>query len=510
VPPRTAPPLDLAALVGARWPAPAGGAPAWLPFAVPAAGAVAAAVFPLYPRAGLGVLIVTLATAAPVVVAARGRRGAGAFLLGGLAVGLAAVSVIRASEWLAALCLLAAACLAIAAVLDARTWAAVLRCVPAFGIALVRAAPWLSVPHRPGRGRGADPKVRAAAEKARRDRSSALVNGVGLGVSAALVVGLLLASADAAFAQLLGKLVPDVELELDVGTVPGRVVWFVLVAALVLAGAYGARSRVEWPRPLGPFRARQVAEWLTPVLCVGSVIALFLAVQATMLFGGAEVVFDGDAASHASRARQGFGQLFLVTLIVLGLLAWAGRAADRGGTPGQRRAFGFAGGALTAMALLLAASALRRLWLYQEQYGWTVSRIVVGALEIWLAFLLAAVAAAWLLRRVDAVPRLVIASAGAGLLALSVAGPDALAASWNVDRYRETGKVDLYYLSTLSADAVPALQRLPEPLRDCVLAGRETTDDGWTTWNLARARADASLRENPAPTTAMSCETEIR
>jgi hypothetical protein len=352
--------------------------------------------------------------------------------------------------------------------------------------------------------------VRAAAVKARRERSSALVNGVGIGVTAALVVGLLLASADAAFAQLLGKLVPDVELQLDVGTVPGRVVWFVLVSALVLAGAYGARSDVRWPRPLGPYRARQAAEWLTPVLCVASVIGLFLAVQATMLFGGAEVVFDGDAASHASRARQGFGQLFLVTLIVLGLLAWAGRAADRGGTPGQRRAFGFAGGALTAMALLLAASALRRLWLYQEQYGWTVSRIVVGALEIWLAFLLAAVAAAWLLRRVDAVPRLVIASAGAGLLALSVAGPDAMAASWNIDRYQQTGKVDLYYLSTLSADAVPALQRLPEPLRDCVLAGRETTDDGWTTWNLGRARADASLRENPPPTTAMSCETEIR
>ena len=40
----------------------------------------------------------------------------GSFLCGALAIGLAAVSVVRASEWLAVICLLAAGCLAIAAV----------------------------------------------------------------------------------------------------------------------------------------------------------------------------------------------------------------------------------------------------------------------------------------------------------------------------------------------------------------------------------------------------------
>jgi hypothetical protein len=91
----------------------------------------------------------------------------------------------------------------------------------------------------------------------------------------------------------------------------------------------------------------------------------------------------------------------------------------------------------------------------------------------------------------------VVASAGLGLLALALAGPDALAARWNVDRFEDTGRVDVRYLSTLSDDAVPALQRLPEPQRSCALAGRAPVDDGWTTWNLARARAADSLREQP-------------
>jgi hypothetical protein len=466
---------------------------------------VAAAVLPLYPRHGLGVLIVTLAAAAPVVVLARGRRGPGAFVLGALAIGLAAVSVVRASEWLAVICLLAAVCLAVAAVLDARSWAGVLRCVFAFPIAVVRGVPWVQHARRRIRAAatrekaGADLQATAAAEAAARQRSYAWVSGLVIGGFAALAVGALLASADAAFAHLIGRLVPDVDLDLDLGTVPGRAVWFCLVSALVLGGAYGVRSRVEWPAPLGPHRARLTAEWLTPLVLVGVVIALFIAVQATMLFGGADVVLRGSGISHASRARQGFGQLFLVTLIVLGLLAWAARLVELGGTPRQRRTFALAGGALTAMALVLAASALRRLWLYQEQYGATVTRIVAGSIEVWIAFILVAVAAAWLLRRVDVVPRLVIGSAGAGLLALSLAGPDAVAARWNVERFADTGKIDTLYLEHLSDDAVPALQRLPEAERGCALGGRTGVDDGWTTWNLGRARAAESLRDDPPP-----------
>ena len=502
--PRTQP-TDLARMVGADWPPPADPPPAWLDAALLAAAAVAAAVLPLYPRHGLGVLLVTLAAAAPVVVLARGRRGPGAFVLGALAIGLTAVSVVRASEWLAVICLLAAVCLAVAAVLDARSWAGVLRCMFAFPIAVVRGVPWVQHARRRTREAaarkksGTAPESAAAAEAAAKERSFAWVTGLAIGVFAALAVGGLLASADAAFAHLLGKLVPDVDVDLDLGTVPGRAVWFCLVFALVLGGAYGVRSRVEWPGPLGPHRARLTVEWLTPLVLVGVVITLFIAVQATMLFGGADVVLRGSGISHASRAREGFGQLFLVTLIVLGLLAWAGRAVERGGTRQQRRTFALAGGALTAMALLLAASALRRLWLYQEQYGVTVARIVAGSIEIWIAFILVAVAAAWLLRRVDVVPRLVIGSAGVGLLALALAGPDAVAARWNVERFADTGKIDTLYLEQLSDDAVPALQRLPDAERACALGGRTGVDDGWTTWNLARARAADSLREDPPP-----------
>jgi hypothetical protein len=158
---------------------------------------------------------------------------------------------------------------------------------------------------------------------------------------------------------------------------------------------------------------------------------------------------------------------------------------------------GAAGGVLLALALMLATSALRRLWLYQDVHGWTVTRLNAGAFELWVATVLIGVAIGWLLRRTDLLPRFLIGSAGLGLLLMGLAGPDALVAAADVKRFELTGKIDVYYLQALSADAVPALSRLPESKRACVLAGRPAADDPWFGWNLSRSRADALLRSYP-------------
>ena len=95
------------------------------------------------------------------------------------------------------------------------------------------------------------------------------------------------------------------------------------------------------------------------------------------------------------------------------------------------------------------------------------------------------------------------------LLGLAVVNPDRLIADRNVDRYygqnvdQNTGKgrIDLEYLSRLSADAVPALDRLPDPLRDCALReiAQDLTDnpDDWRGTNLGRRAAWKLLRAAP-------------
>ena len=462
-----------------------GSPPAWAVVAAGTAGSVAALLLPGVPRLGINLVICALTVAVPVGVLAfqrgraAGRRypvGRVTVLLGVITIGLTAVAAVRASEWLVGGCVVAAGCLGAATALDLRRWKALLATLPTFVVVTLNALPWAG-------------RV-LPAERMRRP-SQPWISGLVLGGVSTFVVAGLLASADAAFADLLDALWPSV----DPGLVPARVIVFLAVTATALGAMLAVSTQIRQPRsPVGP--ARHPAEWLLPLVLVAVTITAFLAVEATMLFGGAEVVTRGSSLSHANRAREGFGQLIVVTLIVLALLAWAGRSAA-GGPPRYRRLLGLAGGVLLVLALLLGVSALRRLWLYQDAYGFTVTRVNAAAFEFWVAFVLIGVGVGWLVRRTDLLPRFVIGSAGLGLLLVGLAGPDAIVASANVERFEHRGQIDTYYLRALSADAVPALNRLPEPLRSCVLGDQAMDEDPWYAWNLARSRAKALLRADP-------------
>jgi hypothetical protein len=78
-----------------------------------------------------------------------------------------------------------------------------------------------------------------------------------------------------------------------------------------------------------------------------------------------------------------------------------------------------------------------------------------------------------------------------------VLNPERFVAEHNVARWVETGRIDASYLGSLSADAVPPLVELPEPMRSCVLAAiaaqLPAPDDDWRSANLARATARDQL-----------------
>src|SRR5207302_10745598 len=105
--------------------------------------------------------------------------------------------------------------------------------------------------------------------------------------------------------------------------------------------------------------------------------------------------------------------------------------------------------------------------------------------------------------RAGGVRRAVAGTAGLGLLAWALLNPDRFIADRNLDRWQRTGDIDLPYLSTLSADAAPALDRLPPRLRGCVLGQIADdvlyTPDDWRSWNLGRAQARALVRTDLTP-----------
>ncbi len=474
-PPSAPPAAPVAPVLGPPrppwWPAPRRRVPWTLLGAASGAGLLAALTLPGQ-RAGLPLTLLLLTATVVVQVHRRGRRRLSgdrpALLLAGL---LALVPSLRAEALLAALT--TCACLGLLAMvsLERTRWLG-LASAPALSLAAAaRASAWLV----------RRPPVRVGSPV----HPWAWARGVGGGLVLVVVLVQLLASADPVFARLVGWRVPE---ELGARLVLGTV-----AAASVLGLGASALS----PPVLERDRSRpgpSPAEWAVPLLLADAVLLLFLLVQSAVLFDpGAALA--GTGVTPSQWARQGFGQLVAVTVLLLLTLGWAVRRVDRD-RAGQVRLLLTGGGALALMVLAVVAGALSRMAFYTGQLGATALRLYVVVFECWLALVVLLVVLTWLTRRVHLLPRAVVVSAAAAVLVLAALGPEAVAASYNVDRFGRTGALDARHLGGLSADAVPAVARLPEPQRSCVLTAMQPdSGDAWYAANLARERAAAVLRE---------------
>jgi hypothetical protein len=465
-------------LFGDRWPGPAGPIAGDLLACVVAFGVVLATAAPESPT-GVGWLFTaSVATAMTIMVAWGGRSrhpltpaDVGWTLL---AVALTAVGTVRAADWLAALCLMAAAAAAALAVAR-RSFRSLTMSLLAPVIAAMRALPWVA------RGMRTGPR--------RLMRAGAAVLSAGLVL---LVFVPLLASADAAFSQVVDAVTPEIAVDSVVrwiflfafGTAASAGAFFLLVAPP--PEPYGADPR--------PTRLR-LLDWSLPTGVLVAVLALFVGVQFVVLFGSDDYVLRTTGLTYAEYARSGFWQLLAVTALALGMLALGSRWAPAR-TPAERIAKRGLLAALALLTLVVVASAINRMWLYQQAYGFTVLRLLVLTCELWLGagFLLALVAVLRL--RPGGLSRPMVAVGMLALLGLAVLDAERFIAAHNVARWSETGKLDTSYLGHLSADAVPALIDLPPAVRDCILVdigdGLATPDD-WRSTNVAREAARAEL-----------------
>jgi hypothetical protein len=424
---------------------------------------------------GLGAFV-TGASVLALALTARGTRPRAQQLLPATAAAmLLAVAALRGADWLVGLCLLGAWGLASLALVGGRTWTGVLLSGCAAALVPLRALRWFASP------------VSAMALPRRGIVVAAL--SVGLLV----VFGVLLGTADPAYGHLLEVLLPSARPDVVVQRC------FLLLGTAGVAGlaVYLAQRppAVDALAP-GPATPARRGEWLVPLAAVDGLFLSFVVVQLTVLFGSREHVLRTTGLTYAEYARHGFWQLLVVTGLTLAVIAIAVRVAPRVSSR-DRLVVRVMLGALCLLSLVIVASALHRMSLYQAEYGWTQLRLLVSAVELALGAVFLVLLAAGVRLDGRALPRAVVGVATVTLLGLAALDPDAWIARHDVARYQSTGDIDTSYLSGLSADAVPELLRLPEPLRSCAvepIARRlEELPHPWYDDNLARACARAAL-----------------
>ena len=311
-----------------------------------------------------------------------------------------------------------------------------------------------------------------------------------------VVFALLLGSADAVFADLLRSPFervpfPDLPRHLVVVGVAGAA--FVTIA--VRATAPVALARAIQPIEGGVLRP---PDWISLLVTVDVVFALFVAVQLFTFFGGRRHVLAEAGLSFAEYARSGFWQMLAAATLTGAVIA----AAWIGGRPpaGRRRlCFVVLSTLLVALSLVVLASAFQRLVLYETEFGYTWPRLIphvaillTGALLTFGVIAIVSGRTAWL-------PSAALGLGFVALIGLNLFDPEAFIADRNIARVERGFELDTSELASLSADAVPAtvsaLPTLDPSIRATVrhnlsclreeLRG-EVERFGWASFNVAR------------------------
>jgi len=350
----------------------------------------------------------------------------------------------------------------------------------------------------------AEARTRTEVAAGYRHTAGAMLRGLVLAVPVVFIFATLLMQADAAYASLVHGLFRwDAETVISHVALTAVFAW--LAAAYLGAPSHWARRA---PAASLPFRLGAI-EAGTIVALVDALFLSFVLVQARYLFGGVSHVVETLGLTYAEYARRGFFELVAVTALALPLLIAVTEGA-RIESRREKRVHGILSAVLIGLLLLMMASALSRMWIYQAEYGWTLLRVHATALMLWIGGTIVWFGAC-ALRRTPG--RFVIGSIGAGLAMLAclvVLNPAAGIITANAQRAHAGSDFDGADAAALGADGLPTLlaalpaiaARLDDQERCAIRraidrAVAEGTGEGsgrdWRTVSLSNVRAHKAV-----------------
>lgn len=286
-------------------------------------------------------------------------------------------------------------------------------------------------------------------------KTGAVLVGLLLSVPLLVVVVFLLISADAAFAGLMGKLpavdVPQIIITLLMGTGTACVLY-----------TRGIALRYESPDP----KLTTARKGIHP-LTVNTVLAMICVVYLVYLFsqlayfaGGLSGILP-QGYTMAEYARRGFFEMSWLCGINLGLIALAvGLVQKEEKTPPSTKVFCLFIGLIT---LFFVVTASAKMAMYISSYGLTRLRVLTEVIMVFLG-LTTLLVCIWLF--VPKMPYMKVVLLTALIMGAVVlwADVDTVVARYNVQAYQsgQLSQVDVDYLTTLSAGAVPYIAELAE------------------------------------------------
>lgn len=290
--------------------------------------------------------------------------------------------------------------------------------------------------------------------KTGRQGSHALIGGI-IAVPFLVVIGILFASADPLFRKFALQIF-DVKNanELVVNII--RDVVFAFFLLCVVWNIYTRAVEARAPKFTERVRDLQAMVITTLLALLNLLFIIFLGFQIAYFFGGQDFIVH-QGLTYAEYARSGFFELLAVSGIVF-MLSWAIYAFV-----GMREKWIKVSSVLLILQTgVVVTSAVKRLLLYIDAYGLSLSRFWAMTIILIIALILAVIAIAILISlRYQTVVKyafLGILIVFSGILLVNIEG---VVAGHNINRFLYGNQpLDFGYLDGLSGDVVPQMVRL--------------------------------------------------
>jgi hypothetical protein len=238
---------------------------------------------------------------------------------------------------------------------------------------------------------------------------------------------------------------------------------------------------------------------MTVLLLLDLVYVLFVAVQFKYFFSDTL----GDGFTYAEYARRGFFELLFVTLINLTVTTFViNFTKSIQGILKQTIRL-----ALTVLVLssgVLLVSAIMRMTMYEDAYGFTFTRVLAHSFMVLLMVIFAYTLVKIWLEKLSLFHFYFIASL-IYYVGINVVNLDKIVVDQNISRFERTGKIDIHYLNNLSSAGTlglielyeqnPDVLGLEDLLKQLKAENDELYRDSWQSNNLTKDKAFEKLRE---------------
>jgi hypothetical protein len=334
-----------------------------------------------------------------------------------------------------------------------------------------------------------------------------IIRGILISIPILIIFLILFSSADLVFRKYLLNLI-----NINTETIYRSII--VVIITLVFIGAYyyifkRSNSIFKIKKIIKKTFSFGIIEVSVVLGLINLLFLIFILVQMTYLFGGEKnIIVHGF--TYAQYARRGFFELITVAVISFLIIFIMEKYVFRK-DENHTLQFKTLSGLLVILVILIMVSAFKRLLLYENAYGFTVLRLYSHIFIIWLAavFILL-LYKIFINRRENIFIIYFLTSVILFLMFVNLLNPDAFIAKQNIQRYYNTGKLDVFYLTQLSDDAIPETikvldiqdEDLRRPFANSMyrkwlyILGNKDYYEKCQSFNISRSRAIRILESN--------------